>query len=152
MNLILISVFLGNLTVTSYRSEINQTDASPFHTSTGQRVRLGGAAVSQDMLCGACRKLHGRCKHPEYPSKLHYGDQIYIKDLGFKVINDCMGLTKTYKIKTNKGYKRVFKKQLRALDLWVPFKEDEKAFHKKYGINKHETWLIKLSEEERYGN
>lgn len=144
MKLILISMFLGSLTVTSYRSVVGQTDSSPFHTSTGQKVKLGGAAISQDMLCGACRKLHKRCEHPEYAKKVHYGDHVYIKEIGFKVINDCMGKVKTYRIKTNSGYKRLFKKQLRSIDIWVPLKEDERAFHSKYGINKQEVWLIKI--------
>lgn len=146
MRLILISVFLGNLTVTSYRSVPNQTDSSPFNTSTGEKVGVGGAAISQDILCGACRKLHKRCKHPEYPNKLHYGDTLYIKEIGFRVVNDCMGKVKTYKIKTNTGYRKMFKKQLQGVDIWVPFKEDEKAFHSKYGINHHEVWLIKIGE------
>jgi len=147
MSLILISIFLGNFTVTSYRSIPNQTDSSPYYTSTGERVRIGGAAISQDILCGACKKVHKRCKHPEYSKKLHYGDHVYIKEIGFKVINDCMGKVKTYRIKTNTGYKRLFKKQLRSIDIWVPFKKDEKAFHSKYGINKHKVWLVKIKEK-----
>lgn len=146
MNLILLTVFIGNLTATSYRSVPSQTDSSPFHTSTGQRVEVGGAAISQDILCGACRKLHKRCKHPEYTKKLHYGDTVYLKEIGFVVINDCMGKVKTYKIKTNSGYKRLFKKQLRSIDIWVPFEGDEKRFHKTYGIKKHKVWLVKFME------
>lgn len=147
MKIIIIAVFIGNLTVTSYRSVPNQTDTSPFHTSIGQRVKVNGAAISQDILCGACRKLHKRCEHPEYPKKLHYGDTVYIGEIGFVVINDCMGKVKTYKIKINSDYRRLFKKQLESIDLWVPFKEDEKAFHSKYGINKHKVWLVKITEE-----
>ena len=147
MKLILISFLLGNYQVTSYRSVPNQTDVSPYHTSTGERVHDSGTTISQDILCGACRKLHKRCQHPEYTKKLHYGDMLYIKEIGFKVINDCMGKVKTYRIKTNVGYKKLFKKQLNSIDIWVPFKEDEEAFHSKYGINKHTVWLIKLTEE-----
>lgn len=147
MNLILMTVFIGNLTATSYRSVESQTDSSPFHTSTGQRVEWGGVAISQDILCGACRKLHKRCRHPEYPSKLHYGSYLYIENIGFKVINDCMGKFKTYKIYTNKGYKKLFKKQLNSIDIWVPFLEDERRFHKKYGIKKQKVWLVKFKEE-----
>lgn len=147
MKLILISILIGKLTVTSYRSVPNQTDASPFHTSTGQRVKVGGAAISQDRLCGACRKLHKRCKHPEYDKKLHYGDYLYLREIGFVSINDCMGTVKTYKIKTNAGYKRLFKKQLNSIDIWVPYPEDEKRFHSRYGINKRDVWLVKVSEE-----
>lgn len=147
MKVILIAAFIGNLTTTSYRSVPDQTDSSPFHTSTGQRVQVGGAAISQDRLCGACRKLHKRCLHPEYPKKLHYGDTVYIKEIGFRVINDCMGKVKTHRIKTNTGYKRLFKKQLNSIDIWVPFREDEKAFHSKYGINEQAVWLVKITEE-----
>ena len=147
MNPLLLSILVGSLTVTSYRSVSDQTDSSPFFTSTGERCCFGGAAISQDLLCGACRKLHRRCDHPDYTKKLHYGDQLYIKEIGFKVINDCMGKFNTYKVKTDKGYKRLFKKQLRGLDIWVSRKEDEKAFHKKYGIRKHEVWLVKSKEK-----
>jgi len=143
LNLILISVFVAELTITSYRSVPESTDSTPYNTSTGQRVRVGGAAISQDILCGACRKLHRRCEHPEYTKKIHYGDQVYIKDIGFKEINDCMGLVKTYRVKTSTGYKKLFKKQLQSLDIWVPYFEDEHAFHSKYGINKHAVWLVK---------
>lgn len=147
--LILISLFLGNLQVTSYRSVENQTDSSPFYTSTGERVKTGGAAISQDLLCGACKKLHKRCAHPEYPKRIHYGDHLYIKNVGLVTINDCMGKVKTYKLPTLNGYKKVFRRQLKAIDVWVARKENEKAFHRKYGINKHKVWLVNLEENNK---
>lgn len=73
--LILIGVFIGNMTLTSYRSVKSQTDDSPFWTSIGERVNNHGVAVSQDLLkSGAVR----------------YGDMLYIEGQGFKVVNDTM--------------------------------------------------------------
>lgn len=73
--LLLISVFVGNLTLTSYRSVAEQTDDSPYWTSIGERVNNHGVAVSQDLLkSGAVR----------------YGDVLYIEGQGFKTVNDCM--------------------------------------------------------------
>lgn len=142
MNLTLIAVLVGHLTITSYRSVPNQTDSSPFNTSTGERVSLGGAAISQDLLCGACRKLHKRCRHPEYDKKLHYGAVLFVERIGFKIINDCMGKHKRYRIKTAVGLKRVFKRQNEWLDIWVGAYEDERGFHRTFGISKHKVWLI----------
>lgn len=100
--LVLLTVLVGNLTITSYRPVKEQTDDSPFHTSTGQKVRAGGIAISRDLLCGACRKLHHRCAHPEYAKKLHYGEWLYINDYGFRQINDVMGDYSTVRIKGKK--------------------------------------------------
>ncbi len=75
MNLILISVFIGNLAITSYRSVPEQTDESPFTTSTGERVCKDGVAVSQDLLKSGVVK---------------YGDWLYIQGVGFKRVNDTM--------------------------------------------------------------
>lgn len=120
-NIVLIGALVGQLQVTSYRSVPQQTDDSPFITSTGETVHNGGAAISRDLLCGACRKLHHRCKHPEYDKKIHYGDWLYIKGKGFYQVNDVMGATK---------YDRVTKKRYaikQAVDLWVPTYKSEKS-------------------------
>lgn len=115
MNVAILLVLVGNLTITSYRPVKAQTDSSPFNTSTGEKVRAGGCAVSRDLLCGACRKLHHRCKHPEYAGKIHYGQWLYIRKYGFRQVNDIMGATHTVK----KG-RRVSKIPItRQIDLFV---------------------------------
>lgn len=73
--LLLIGIFIGNLTVTSYRSVPAQTDDSPYWTSIGERVNNHSVAVSQDLLTSG---------------KIHYGDVLYIDGHGFKTVNDCM--------------------------------------------------------------
>lgn len=75
--LILAVVLIGNYTVTSYRSVPEQTDDSPWITSTGERVNEHGVAVSQDLLESGMFK---------------YGDLIYVEDIGFKVVNDTMNI------------------------------------------------------------
>lgn len=102
MKLILIAVLIGNLKVTSYRPIPAQTDSTPFRTSTDEKVRAGGVAVSRDLLCGGCRKLHHRCKHTEYSKKLHYGDWLYIDGFGYRQINDVMGAYSTQRVKGKK--------------------------------------------------
>lgn len=119
--IVLIGTLVGNLTVTSYRSVPEQTDDSPYNTSTGESVHNGGVAISRDLLCGACRKLHHRCKHPEYNKKLHYGDWLYVPGNGFYRVNDVMGATKY-----DRGTKRRCTIK-QAVDLWVPTYKDEKA-------------------------
>lgn len=146
MKTVLTVVLLGNLTVTSYRSVPSQTDSSPFHTSTGERTSIIGVAVSRDLLCGACRRLHRRCKHPTYSKKIHYGDILYTEKVGFRVVNDVMGKHKTYRIKTKNGTKKLFKKQEKWIDVFVNKYEDEKYFHKINGIKKHKVWVIKQNE------
>lgn len=143
MNPIMIIVFVGNLTFTSYRSVKNQTDDSPFHTSTNQRVFNGGAAISQDRLCGACRKLHKRCERPDNLTKIHYGDCLYLEGIGFKIVNDCMGKFKRYKIRTKDGTRVLFKKQTNWIDVWVPTLKDEQQFHRSKGIKQYKVWLVK---------
>lgn len=101
-SLVLIAILIGQLKITSYRPIPQQTDSTPFHTSTGEKVRAGGCAVSRDLLCGACTKLHKRCKHPEYPKKLHYGDWLYIRGFGYRQINDVMGDYSTQRVKGKK--------------------------------------------------
>jgi len=127
MNLTVITILVGTLTVTSYRSVPEQTDSTPFHTSTGAHVEPGGVAISRDLLCGACRKLHKRCRHPEYLKKIHYGDWLFIENYGFRFVNDCMSNTSTKKIK-GKVKKFVIKNQI---DLWVSSYKEEKSVNVK---------------------
>lgn len=147
MNPTLMVVFIGSLTFTSYRSVSNQTDSTPFYTSTNERVHSGGVAVSQDRLCGACRKLHKRCKHPEYQFKVHYGDCLYLEGVGFKIVNDCMGRFSKYIIRTKEGIKVLFKRQDNWLDVWVPTLMAEKEFHKTKGIHRYPVWRITFLKE-----
>ena len=129
--LVLLSL-LGNLHVTSYRSVPSQTDSSPFVTSTDERVRAGGCAISRDLLCGACRKLHHRCKHPDNPTKLHYGDWLYIEGYGYRQINDVMGLREHYRIKAKAGSKKLFHTIRMSLDIWVEKWSEEHTVNVKH--------------------
>lgn len=96
MNLVLIAVLIGNLTVTSYRSVPNQTDDTPFHTATGERVSVRGCAVSRDLL-------------KRWGGPLDYGDLLYIDGVGFRFVNDCMAM-----------------RHKNAVDIWVETLTDEK--------------------------
>lgn len=127
MNVIIMAVLISELTVTSYRSIPKQTDSSPYHTSTNAVVQPGGVAVSRDLLCGACRKLHKRCKHPEYKKRIHYGDWLYVKQYGFRFVNDCMSDTSSIRVK-GKVKKRLIRNQI---DLWVGSYQEEKAVNVK---------------------
>ena len=136
MNLVFVAVLIGELTVTSYRSIPAQTDSTPFHTSTGAHVEPGGAAVSRDLLCGACRKLHKRCRHPEYAKKLHYGDWLYVDGYGFRFINDVMGKTSTTKV-NGRRHKRIITNQI---DIWVSSYKEEKIV----GFSKLKVYKIQM--------
>lgn len=143
-SLVLIAVFVGNLTTTSYRSVPQSTDSTPYNTSTGEHVSISGAAISQDLLCGACRKLHKRCAHPEYNKKLHYGDTLYIDGVGTRIINDCMGVWKHYSVLTSKGKKILKIKQNTWTDIWVISYAEEHKFYIKYGSKKRSVWKINV--------
>lgn len=83
-------LLIGTLTVTSYRPIPQQTDSSPMFTSTGERVRDGGIAVSQDLLCKRCKLKHRRCSQPT-DKGIHYGDSLYLaKYRRFYTVNDTM--------------------------------------------------------------
>ncbi len=121
--ILIIGLLIGNLTVTSYRPILEQTDSTPFNTSTRERVRAGGVAVSRDLLCGACRRLHKRCKHPDNLTKLHYGDWLYIEKYKYRQINDVMG---DYTIQKVRGKKK--KILIRNhIDIFVWTYKEEKA-------------------------
>jgi hypothetical protein len=138
MSLTVVAVLIGSLTVTSYRSVPQQTDSSPYHTSTGAHVEPGGAAISRDLLCGACRKLHKRCKHPEYTKKIHYGDWLFISGYGFRFVNDCMSNTTDIRVKGKKKKRLI----LNQVDIWVKNYQEEKIINikklKVYKINYEE--------------
>lgn len=122
MKLVLITVLLGQLTVTAYRSVPSQTDNSPWITSIGERVHPHGVAVSQDLLCKAgklCRRTRQGCQ----ANKLHYGDVLYIENLGLKVVNDCM----------NERHKN-------HLDVWVSTKKEEKYVGWRKNVS---IWMVR---------
>lgn len=135
---VLLCYLLGPLTVTTYQSIPAQTDSSPNYTSIGQKTRKGGAAVSRDLLCRVSKQCRRNVKTVCDPTKLHYGDYIWIKDLGIFQVNDCMGATK---------YVKERKKRVpitNAVDVWVSSYGEEKAFDDKYGESKWTTYWVKL--------
>jgi len=95
LNLTLITLFLGSMQITAYRSVPNQTDSSPYYTSIGERVHPHGVAVSRDLL-------------KRFGGPIDYGDTLYIEGFGFKVVNDCM-----------------HERHRQAIDIWVVNKIEE---------------------------
>lgn len=59
--------------VTWYTSSIRETDSTPFITASGSRVRNGIIAVSHDLL-----------------NRFEYGDSLYVKNMGWFEVQDCM--------------------------------------------------------------
>ena len=112
--LLLNIIFIGQLTITAYRSVPEQTKgkghtkAECLYTSIGERVNIHGCAISRDLLSSG---------------QIHYGDLIYIEGIGFKFVNDCMNQRHT-----------------NSLDIWVRFKNEE---HKIWiGQRKRKVWVI----------
>ncbi len=125
MNTALALILIGIFQVTSYRSVPNQTDSSPFYTSTGEKVSSDGIAISQDLLCDDCKKMHARCKYLK-SNKLHYGDWLYIELVGPKRVNDVMNI-----------------RHKNRIDVWVEKLADEKEFHRRFGHIKLKVFRIK---------
>ena len=126
-----ITVLLGTFTVTSYRSVEAQTDASPYITSIGKFTDATTIAVSQDQLCARAKKRGNRlCKREvgicPAPTRIHYLDLVYVEDVGFRFVTDCMN-----------------RRHTKRWDVWVNRFEDEKAFHKRFGKRSLKIWLIK---------
>lgn len=140
--IVLIMTLVANTTVTAYRSVPQQTDSSPSFTSTGEKTLSGGAAISRDLLCGACRRLHHRCKHPEYAKRLHYGDWLYARSIGFLRVNDVMGAYTTERVKNRHIKKPIYQ----HVDVWVPALSDEKAFHRKWKGQAVELYKAEIKE------
>lgn len=109
--LVLAIILLGDFQVTAYQSVPNQTDASPFSTSIGERTSPHGVAVSQDLLNN---------------KTIRYGDLLYIEDIGWRIVNDCM----------NKRYVNRF-------DVWVQNDEAEARFHKRFANRKLKIWIVR---------
>lgn len=102
MNLVLTAIFIGSMTITSYRSVHSQTDNSPFITSIGEHVHPHGVAVSRDLLS-------------RWGGSLNYGDTIFIEGYGLKVVNDVM----------NARHKQ-------SVDIWVATLNDERKVGIRY--------------------
>ena len=113
--ILIIGILLGPMQITSYQSVRNQTDSSPHITSIGYKTHRGGIAVSQDLLCNANKSCNRNIKFFCQKDKLHYGDYIYVKELGIFEVNDCM----------NRRHKN-------RMDVWVGSQAQEKAFHARY--------------------
>jgi len=136
-------VLIGRLTITSYRSVPSQTDDSPFNTSTGERVYEGGIAVSRDLLCPMCRRLHHRCKEADKLSgTIHYGDYLYIEGTGVFKVNDVMGETKLEK----KTHTRI--KIVKAIDIWKRTYLEEKNF----GVQRRSVYKLQIEKGDNYGH
>lgn len=142
--IVLGATLIAKIIATAYQSVPSQTDSSPFYTATNEHVRPGGVAISRDLLCGACRKLHRRCDHPEYPNKVHYGDWLFVDGIGFLQANDAMGKREHYTLRTNKGRKKVFKTIRNHIDVWVASRAEEHAFYKKWDGKTVELWKIEV--------
>lgn len=59
--------------VTWYTSSVQETDSTPFVTADGSRVKDGIIAVSHNLL-----------------AVFEYGDSLYVEDLGWFEVHDCM--------------------------------------------------------------
>jgi 3D (Asp-Asp-Asp) domain-containing protein len=70
------------LTVTAYSAERAQTDDTPNHTATNNRVRPGIIAVSRDL----------------FDQGWVFGKKVYIKGLGIYTIDDLMAAHKSEQI------------------------------------------------------
>lgn len=92
--------------VTSYRSVPEQTDSTPFHTSTGERVREGFCAVSQDVL----------------GKQVHYGDILFVEVPAKPELSRYCLVADTM----NKRHKM-------AVDFWVSSYAEEKKVQVRVG-------------------
>ena len=132
MKLILLSILIGNMTITSYRSIPEQTDSSPFITSTGEHVTPHGVALSRDLL-------------KRWGGSIDYGDYIYIEGYGIKVVNDCMADYWCLDREWRKGKRVCIKKKYirNHVDMWVETHKEEKQVGWRMGY----ISLIKIKEK-----
>jgi 3D (Asp-Asp-Asp) domain-containing protein len=130
--------YIGRVTLTSYRSVKEQTDSTPFNTSTGAHVRAGGVAVSRDLLCADCRRLHRRCVCPVGTGQLHYGDWVYISGVGYFEVNDVMGSYTSHKVHS----KWVRTALTNHLDVWLGTYSEEKRFDKTHRGKVYDVWKV----------
>lgn len=138
---LLLCYLLGPLTVTTYQSVKSQTDSSPHHTSIGEKTRIGGVAVSRDLLCPVTKQCRRNVKLFCDPNRIHYGDHIWVKGLGIYKVNDCMGATKYIKEKNLRV------PITKSIDIWVSSYTEEKAFDDKYGEKRWLVYRVKTDEK-----
>ena len=127
-----LTLILVGITLTSYRPVKNQTDDTPYHTSTSDKVHASGIAVSRDMLCPMSLSKDLRIKkHSSLTCnipRIHYGDVLYIEGYGFKIVNDCM----------NKRHKR-------AVDIFVWTHAEERKIGTRKGITIRRVYAKRTS-------
>ncbi len=122
--------FLGTYRVTAYQSLPEQTDDTPFITSTGEHVCNDGVAASRDLLKSG---------------KIKYGDWIYIEGTGLKRVNDSLNDTEC--VRRNEKGKCVERKPIRnQWDIWVPSRAEESKVWKKYGNKPVRVWKVQIME------
>ncbi len=131
MNVILLSILIGHMTVTSYRSVPEQTDLTPFITATGEHVTPHGVALSRDLL-------------KRWGGPIDYGDYIYLEGYGIKVVNDCMADYWCLEYTLREGKRHCIRKKYirNHVDIWVSTYKEEK----KIGWRKGYISLIKIKE------
>ena len=134
MKIFLLSILIGNMTITSYRSVPEQTDSDPFITATGEYTGSHGVALSRDLL-------------KRWGGPIDYGDHIYIEGYGIKVVNDCMADYWCLQYKMIGGKKRCVKKKYirNHIDIWVATSREEKNV----GWRKGHVILIKIKEKKK---
>jgi hypothetical protein len=136
---LLAAIFIGVLTITSYRATPSQTkpectDNDNCETATGEKVHEGGIAVSRDLLCPDCRRLHKRCSKPEDKRFVHYGDWIFIGKYGYRQVNDVMGPYQTARVHGKVRHIPI----VQHIDIFVATKAEEKAV----GVKHLPVWEI----------
>jgi 3D (Asp-Asp-Asp) domain-containing protein len=109
-------VLVGTLVVTAYRPVSWQTkpectNRSNCRTSIGDNTSETGMAISQDLLANGT---------------VHYGDCLYIPDIGYRVVNDTMA-----------------KRNNKAADILVFTKNEER----KIGVRHTKVYLIRVEEK-----
>ena len=130
--------YIGRETLTAYRSVRNQTDSTPFNTSTGAHVRSGCVAVSRDLLCADCRKAHHRCSCPVGTGQLHYGDWLFLDGVGFFEVTDVMGAYSSQRVRG-----KIVRIPLHnRIDIWVSSLAEEKAFEKRFRGTTTDIWRL----------
>jgi len=114
--LFLISLFIGNLNVTAYQPIEEQTDASPCITASNRYVHIDGVAISRDL-------------HVNYGGELEFGDMVFIKGVGFKVINDLM-----------------HSRHMKSIDILVENEAQEAEIWKRFKKRTTKVWRIRSDE------
>ena len=93
-----------DVVMTAYSSTVDQTDDSPFITSTNQRVRFGIVAVSRDLLS----------------TELPYGTQLKIVDIKNNP-RRCGGYTPDVILEVQDT---MHKRKRQQIDIWMPSRQD----------------------------